>query len=52
MKLGGKGLTNPLTPNDLQRRRAVSALKIKFPSKKSLQALCAEGFNSSVKGLK
>jgi hypothetical protein len=25
--------TNPLTPNDLQRRRAVSPLKIKIPSK-------------------
>jgi hypothetical protein len=24
---------NPLTPNDLQRRRAVSPLKIKIPSK-------------------
>jgi hypothetical protein len=24
---------NPLTPNDLQRRRAVSALKNKIPSK-------------------
>jgi hypothetical protein len=26
-------LFNPLTPNDLQRRRAVSPLKIKIPSK-------------------
>jgi hypothetical protein len=26
-------LLNPLTPNDLQRRRAVSPLKIKIPSK-------------------
>jgi hypothetical protein len=26
-------LSNPLTPNDLQRRRAVSPLKIKIPSK-------------------
>jgi hypothetical protein len=24
---------NPLTPNDLQRRRAVNPLKIKIPSK-------------------
>jgi hypothetical protein len=24
---------NPLTPNDLQRRRAVSSLKIKIPTK-------------------
>jgi hypothetical protein len=29
---------NPLTPNDLQRRRAVSPFKIKIPSKKSWQA--------------
>jgi hypothetical protein len=27
------GHFNPLTPNDLQRRRAVSPLKIKIPSK-------------------
>jgi hypothetical protein len=26
-------LFNPLTPNDLQKRRAVSPLKIKIPSK-------------------
>jgi hypothetical protein len=26
-------LVNPLTPNDLQRRRAVSPLKIKIPIK-------------------
>jgi hypothetical protein len=26
-------LVNPLTPNDLERRRAVSPLKIKIPSK-------------------
>jgi hypothetical protein len=32
---------NPLTPNDLQRRRAVNTLKIKIPSKKSRRvALC------------
>jgi hypothetical protein len=30
-------LINPLTPNDLQRRRAVSPLKIKFPSKNVLE---------------
>jgi hypothetical protein len=29
---------NRLTPNDLQRRRAVSPLKIKIPNKKSQQA--------------
>jgi hypothetical protein len=29
---------NPLTLNDLERRRAVSLLKIKIPSKKSRQA--------------
>jgi hypothetical protein len=29
---------NPLTPNDLLRRRAVNHLKIKIPSKKSQQA--------------
>jgi hypothetical protein len=29
---------NPLMTNDLYRRRAVSPLKIKIPSKKSLQA--------------
>jgi hypothetical protein len=40
---------NPLTPNDLQRRRAVSPLKIKIPSKKSWG--CEEGFNSIVEGL-
>jgi hypothetical protein len=27
------GNINPLTPNDLQRRRTVSPLKIKIPSK-------------------
>jgi hypothetical protein len=26
-------IVNPLTPNDLQRRRAVNPLKIKIPSK-------------------
>jgi hypothetical protein len=29
----GGSLINPLTPNDLQRRRAVSPLKIKIPRK-------------------
>jgi hypothetical protein len=28
---------NPLTPNDLQRRRAVSPLKIRNPSKNKLE---------------
>jgi hypothetical protein len=40
---------NPLSPNDLQRRREVSPLKIKIPNKKSRQAACAEGFNFGVK---
>jgi hypothetical protein len=31
--------TNPLTPNDLQRRRAVSPLKIKIPSKNMSEKL-------------
>jgi hypothetical protein len=39
---------NPLTPNDLQRRRAVSPLKIKIPSKNLGSLLCAERFNSGV----
>jgi hypothetical protein len=34
---------NPLTPNDLQRRRAVSPLKIKIPSKKFRQAALRVG---------
>jgi hypothetical protein len=39
------GITSikPLTPNDLQRRRAVSPLKIKIPSKKSRQAALRGG---------
>jgi hypothetical protein len=36
-------LFNPLTTNDLQRRRAVSPLKIKIPSNKSRQAALREG---------
>jgi hypothetical protein len=39
-KLGNTGLhhvLNPLTPNDLHTRRAVSPLKIKNPSKKYRQ---------------
>jgi hypothetical protein len=40
-ELGEKN--KPLTPNDLQRRRAVSPLKIKIPSKKSRQAALREG---------
>jgi hypothetical protein len=39
----------PLTPNDLQRRRAVSHLKIKIPSKTLGRQRCAEEFNSGVK---
>jgi hypothetical protein len=31
------GSVNPLTPNDLYRRRAVSPLKIKIPSKNMRQ---------------
>jgi hypothetical protein len=34
---------NPLTPNDLYRRRAVSPLKIKIPSKNSRQAALRGG---------
>jgi hypothetical protein len=34
---------NPLTPNDLQKRRAVSPLKIKIPSKNSGQAALRGG---------
>jgi hypothetical protein len=43
--------SNPLTPSDLQRRRAVSPLKIKIPSKKITAGSVAEGFNSGVNGL-
>jgi hypothetical protein len=34
---------NPLTPNDLQRRRTVSPLKIKIPSKNTRQAALRGG---------
>jgi hypothetical protein len=34
---------NPLIPNNLQRRHAVSPLKIKIPSKKSRQAALRRG---------
>jgi hypothetical protein len=34
---------NPLTPINLKRRRAVSHLKIKIPSKKSRQAALRGG---------
>jgi hypothetical protein len=36
-------IINPLTPNDLQRRRAVTPLKIKVPTKKSQQAALRGG---------
>jgi hypothetical protein len=42
---------NPLTPNDLQKRRAVSSLKINIPSKYLGRQLCAEGFHSGLKRL-
>jgi hypothetical protein len=45
-------LINPFTPNDLQRRRAVSPLKIKIPSQNLSRQRCAEGFNSGVKWLR
>jgi hypothetical protein len=37
------GFINPLIPNDLQSRRAVSPLKIKILSKKSRQAALRGG---------
>jgi hypothetical protein len=40
-----------LTPKDLQRRRAVSPLKIKIPSKNLGRQRFPEGFNSGVKEL-
>jgi hypothetical protein len=36
-------MINSLTPNDFQRRRAVSRLKMKIPSKKSWQAALRGG---------
>jgi hypothetical protein len=39
-------LINPLTPNDLQRRRAVRPLKIKTPVQNLGMQHCTEGFNS------
>jgi hypothetical protein len=42
---------NPLTPNDLYRRRTVNSLNIKISSKKLGRQQCAEGFNSGVKRL-
>jgi hypothetical protein len=31
--VGGSAIVNPLTSDELQRRRKLSSLKIKFPSK-------------------
>jgi hypothetical protein len=45
-------IINPLTPNDLKRRRAVSSSKLTIPSKNLGWQRCAEGFNSGVKGFK
>jgi hypothetical protein len=42
---------NSLTPNDLQRRRAVRPLKIEIPNKSLGRQRCAEKFNSGVEGL-
>jgi hypothetical protein len=42
---------NPLTPNELKRRRAVSPLKIKIRSKKISAGSVARRFNSRIEGL-
>jgi hypothetical protein len=42
---------DPFTQKDLQRRRAVSPLKIKFTSKKSRQASLRGGISSGAKWL-
>jgi hypothetical protein len=44
-------LLNPLTPNNIKRRRAVSPLKIKTSVNNLGRQRCAEEFNSGVKRL-
>jgi hypothetical protein len=41
-------MVNPLTPNDLQKRRAVSPLKIKIPSKNMREKQTNATINHSV----
>jgi hypothetical protein len=41
-------MINPLTPNDLQRRRAVSSLKIKIPGKNVREKATNAPINHSV----